>query len=266
MARLLGKSFLCSYYYKVRKICILFILSLLAFGLRAQEGEPFLLKGRLMDADSKEPVPLATVLLIDKGQGTSGDSKGQFKVPVQVGDHIKISSIGYQPVEFIVTEAFRESKDEELLLLMIPVVYELDSVVVIDLGEDFYLKRKKGEPIEIIGLPKPTDNPRDWSKPQVVVDGNGIGIFGLLNAFDKELQQKKKVKKLQAALDAEKKIDEQIKAKYNKAIVKEVTGIDDRVIDEFMEFCNFTDGEILKLSEYEITARLLNRYYAFLRR
>ena len=239
---------------------------MLAAGLHGQEGEPFLLKGKLIDAETKEPVPLATVLLVDKEQGTSGDSQGKFKVPVQVGDHIKITSIGYQAVDFVVTEAFRESKDEELLLLMIPAVYELDSVVVFHLSDDFYLRRKKGQPIEIIGLPKPTDNPRDWTKPQVVVDGNGVGIFGLLNAFDKDIQQKKKIKKLQAALDAETERKAKIEAKYNKAIVKEVTGIDDRVIDEFMEFCNFTDGEILTLNEYEITARLLNRYYAFLRR
>lgn len=249
---------------RVFLISILSILALAAFG---QQDTPFMVKGKLLDAETKEPVPLATVLIVNKQTGTSGNTFGEFEVPVNIGDEIKFTSIGYEPVSLLVTEDLKASIDKEpLVLFMIPAVYELDSVVVFHIGEDFYLKRKKGKPIEIVGLPKPTGKPRDWSKPQVVVDGGGIGIYGLLNIFDKKLQQQKKVRKLQAALDFKKKREEELNAVYNKQIVKHVTGIDDRVIDEFMEFCGFTEGELLTYNEYQITARLLKRYQAFLRR
>lgn len=225
-----------------------------------------MLNGKVLDADTQEGVPLIHVIIKNKNKGTSGDSKGGFKVPVSLGDQIVITSIGYESIEFKITEEFKAYKDEEMLLFMIPKAYELDSLVLLHIGEDFYLKRKKAEPIEGIGLPKPTENPRDWSKPQMVVDGNGVGIFGLLNIFDRELQQKKKVRKLQAEIDKENAIKTKAEAKYNRDIVKEITGIDDRVIDEFMEFCNFTNGEVIQSSEYEITVRLLQRYHAFLRR
>lgn len=239
------------------------LLSLASFG---QEGERLVLKGKIIDSETQEPVPMVTVLIVNKKKGTSGNSKGQFVLPVEIGDHVKISSIGYQPVEFLVTEEYKAYIGEEMLLFMAPATYELDSVVVMHFGEDFYLRRKKSEPIEIIGLPKPTENPRDWSKPQIVADGNGVGIYGLLNIFDKKLQEQKKLRKLQAQHNERNDREARIEARYNKEIVKEVTGIDDRVIDEFMEFCNFTDGEILRSNEYEITARLIKRYYAFLRR
>ncbi len=242
-------------------LCLLGALSAVA-----QEQETFVLSGKVLDADTQDGVPLIHVIVKNKNKGTSGDSKGGFKVPVTMGDQIVITSIGYESIEFNITEEFNAYKDEVLMLFMIPKTYELDSVVVFHMGEDFYLRRKKGEPVEIIGLPKPTDNPRDWSKPQVVVDGNGIGIYGLLNIFDKQLQQQKKVRRLQAQLDKENEIKAKVEAKYNRDIVKEVTGIDDRVIQEFMDFCNFTRGEIIHSSEYEITARLLKRYHAFLRR
>ena len=252
----------------VTRWCYTCLLCLVSLSLWAQDQETFALKGKLLDAETKEPVPLVTILVVNKEKGVSGDSNGKFNIPVAIGDQLRISSIGYEPLELIVTEDFRDI-EEELVLFMIPATYELDSVVVIHLTDDFYLKRKKGKPIEIIGLPKPTAFPRDWSKTQITpgtIYGGGATISGLLNVFDRELQQKKRVKELQAALDKEKALKDSIDAKFNKEIVKEITGIDDRVIDEFMAFCNFTTGEILRLSEYEIHLRLLNRYHAFLRR
>ncbi|MCE7992017.1 MAG: hypothetical protein HEP71_08555 [Roseivirga sp.] len=249
------------------RVFLISVLSLIAVSVFAQQDSTFMVKGKLLDAETKEPVPLATVLIVNKQTGTSGNNVGEFRLPVNIGDEIKFTSIGYEPVSLMVTEELKASIDKEpLVLFMIPAVYELDSVVVFHIGEDFYLKRKKGEPIEIVGLPKPTGKPRDWSKPQVIVDGGGIGIYGLLNVFDKKLQQQKKVRKLQAAIDYRKKREEQLNAVYNKKIVKRITGIDDRVIDEFMDFCDFTEGELLTYNEYQITARLLNRYHAFLRR
>ncbi len=250
-----------------RVFLISILSSLLSLTVFAQQEEAFMLQGKLLDAETKEPVPLATILIVNKKTGTSGNQLGEFKAPVNIGDELQFTSIGYEPITLLVTEELKATIDKEpLVLFMIPAIYELDSVVVFHIGEDFYLRRKKGEPIEIVGLPNPTDNPRDWSKPQVVVDGNGVGIYGLLNVFDKKLQQQKKIREMQADIDFRKKRDAQINAIYNKDIVKRVTGIDDRVIDEFMEFCNFTEGELLRSNEYQITARLLDRYYAFLRR
>ena len=152
-----------------------------------------------MDAEYKDPVRFATILVTNRNKGASSKSDGRFDIEVLVGDTIKFSSVGYEPLEIIIDDNIEESLGEELMLFMIPAVYELDSVVVFQLAEDFYLKRKKGEPIEIVGLPTPPENPKDWTKPQMTWGteyGGGVTISGLLDVFDKKIQEKKKLKKM----------------------------------------------------------------------
>ncbi len=250
---------------------VVFSLFLLAFGHAASaQNEPaYQLRGRLMDAEYKDPVRYATILVVNKNKGTNSTSKGTFNIPVQIGDTIRFTSIGYEPLEIFIDDNVVESLDEELMLFMIPKIYELDSVVVFELGDDFYLRRKKGQPIDIVGLPKPPENPKDWSKPQVTWGteyGGGVTISGLLNVFDRKLQEQKRVERLQEAKQYQETRRQKIDSKFNKKFVKMITGIDDRVIDEFMEFCSFTDNFILDSTEYQLTLGLLDRYQAFLRR
>ncbi len=227
------------------------------------------MKGRLMDAEYKDPVRFATILVTNRSKGTSSTSKGTFYIPVYIGDSIRFSSIGYEPLEIIIDDNIIESLDEELMLFMIPAIYELDSVVVFQLADDFYLKRKRGEPIEIVGLPRPPENPKDWSKPQMSWGtdyGGGVTISGLLDVFDKQIQQEKRLKKMLSAKNLQEERRVKIDSKFNKKFVKMITGIDDRVIDEFMKFCSFSDNYIMGSSEYQLTLGLLDRYQSFLRR
>ncbi len=98
------------------------------------------------------------------------------------------------------------------------------------------------------------------------LEQGGIGISGLLNLLDPKAIEKKKLNALLAAKEREETQQSAVDAKFNKEFVKQVTRIDDRVIDEFMEFCNFYDIEVLMASEYQLIQKVLNRYDAFLRR
>jgi CarboxypepD_reg-like domain len=222
-----------------------------------------------MDAEYKDPVRFATILIVNQNKGTSSTSEGRFNIPVTVGDTIRFSSIGYESLVIAIDDNIINSGGEELMLFMIPTIYELDSVVVFELGDDFYLKRQKGVPIEIVGLPKPPENPKDWSKPQMTWGtdyGGGVTISGLLNVFDKKLQEKKRLERMLTAKNLQEEHRAKIKSKFNQRFVKMITGIDDRVILEFMDFCSFSDNYILNSSEYQLTLGLLDQYQNFLRR
>ena len=222
-----------------------------------------------MDAELKDPVRFATILVVNQNKGASSTSEGRFNIPVFIGDTIRFSSIGYEALIITIDDNIINSRDEELMLFMIPTIYELDSVVVFELGDDFYLKRQKGEPIEIIGLQQPPENPKDWSKPQMTWGtdyGGGVTISGLLDVFDKKLQEKKRMKRMMTAKNIQEEHKAKIKSKFNQRFVKMITGIDDRVIVEFMEFCSFSDHYILNSTEYQLTIGLLNQYQNFLRR
>ena len=239
---------------------------LLCFGLRAQQQENYVLKGQLVEKSTLEPISFATVLVVNRKKGVATDNEGKFEFPVQLNDSIKITSIGYEPVNFTITASLMETHPEGLFIQLEEGTYLLDSVVVTGFAKDFYLNRPERVPMDL-GFVDPNAPKTDWSKPQMeTLEQGGVGISGLLNFLDRKFMEKRKLNVLVTAQEKEKTQKEAVEAKFNKEFVKFVTRIDDRVIDEFMEFCNFYDIEILRASEYQLAQKVLNKYDAFLRR
>lgn len=56
-------------------------------------------------SDAQEPVAFAAVCLIDNAACTSADVDGNFSLPGQVGDSIRVSAMGYETTDFLVTKA-----------------------------------------------------------------------------------------------------------------------------------------------------------------
>lgn len=249
----------------MRKAAFFLFFSFLVVASFGQD-ETFTIKGVALDIDSYEPVAFATIQILNRSKGLATTNTGTFEFKAQVDDEIKISSIGYQDYILVITEEFKDLK-ELLKIYLIPRTYVLDSVEVIQMRDNFYLKRPIWDTLEINNPYLNTTNPTDWTKNNFIpnTDGSaGFAITGFLNSFDKDLQQKKYLERFKKAekFRAERKIE--LDKKFNKAFVKNITDIDDRVIEEFMEFCNFRDSEILKASEYELTVMVLARYKEFL--
>ena len=244
----------------MKAILTLFLLtiSMVAF------GQEKLLKGKVLDAQTGYAVPYASVLVLNKNQGMGATGEGKFQFKVAQGDTLQISSIGYETltipifpdsIDFSVQKTFR----------LQPTVYELDSFEIFQLSDDFYLKRPKRDTLDIgIVLPKKV---RDWNDIQIepLKTGEmGIVISGFLNDFDKSIKQQRIINEFKKSAEFQKQRQAEREKYFNKELVKQVTRIDDRVIDEFMEFCNFLDGQIIGKSEYEITLLILKKYKAFL--
>ncbi|WP_286756282.1 carboxypeptidase-like regulatory domain-containing protein [Roseivirga sp. UBA838] len=232
--------------------------------LQAQESQP--LSGVVLDSKTGFPVPYASILIKNKQQGMGATGKGTFRLNLSLGDTLQISSIGYETLT-IGLDSSNTNFSEVSIFKLNPAVYDLDSLEIFELSDHFYLKRPKRDTLDIgVSLPAV---PRDWSRPQTLpltTGEAGVIITGFLNSFDKTLKQKQILNEFSKA-DAFRKQRAAEREKYfNKELVKRVTRIDDRVIDEFMEFCNFLDGQIIGKTEYEITLLILERYKAFLRR
>ncbi|WP_323755734.1 carboxypeptidase-like regulatory domain-containing protein [Roseivirga sp.] len=243
-------------------VCMLF----LCFCLSAQQQENYVLKGQLVEKTTLMPVQFATVLVVNRKQGVATDNEGRFEFPVQLNDSIKITSIGYEPVTFTITAYLMDTHPDGLFIQLEEGTYLLDSVVVTAFAKDFYLNRPERVPMDL-GFVDPNAPKTDWSKPQLeTLEQGGVGVSGLLNFLDRKFMEKRKLNVLLAAQEKEKTQKEAVEAKFNKEFVKFVTRIDDRVIDEFMEFCNFYDIEVLRASEYQLAQKVLNRYDAFLKR
>jgi hypothetical protein len=244
-------------------ILLFLILSFKALG----QQDSFVFKGQAIDAETKEGIGFATVLLTNKNKGTATDNKGDFIIQVETGDILRLSSVGYHAQVIIITAEFKESK-EAIPIFLLPKTYELDSVEVIQMSDNFYLKKRVWDTLTI-NNPYLGANPRDWGKTNVLPNTNGLAgvtITGFLNSFDKDLQQKKYLQRFAEAEKFKTERKAALEKKFNKTFVKAITGIDDRVIEEFMEFCDFRDGVILRSTKYELTVLILEKYKQFLMR
>jgi TonB-linked SusC/RagA family outer membrane protein len=111
-----------------RITCIIYILLSGYFLLPAQQGT-FVMEGVVYD-EFNTPLPGVTVYLRDNiSVGTSTDTDGKFSIRASRGDMIVFSFLGYEKIEYLVTE---EKKDIEISFT--ETAQELDEVIVTGLG------------------------------------------------------------------------------------------------------------------------------------
>lgn len=76
-------------------VCVLWAVnSFSQLNFAFQEGK-FLIKGTVVDLQTKRPIPLANIKVNNAGKGVSCDSEGNFNMYVAKSDTLKFSSVGY---------------------------------------------------------------------------------------------------------------------------------------------------------------------------
>jgi hypothetical protein len=92
-------------------ISIVFLFLLFLFPGPAIPANGLLVRGRVVDSGSGDPLPNANVVVEKTGQGTSTDEEGFFEIRLPVGEHrMAVSFIGFESVEqSIVAPAGAES-------------------------------------------------------------------------------------------------------------------------------------------------------------
>ena len=118
--------------FNMRKLYIIQILLLCCLGVMAQKaGKSLTISGIVVDKSSdKEPIIGANIFLKDRpGVGTTTDLDGRFKVQAHKGDVLIVNYIGYDKIEYFVTDS-----QTNLVLKMTPSATALDEVVVVGMG------------------------------------------------------------------------------------------------------------------------------------
>lgn len=109
---------------------ILYGLSVLLFHFSASAQT--VIKGRVVDATSGNPLSGATITVVKTKVNSVSDLQGNFIISANFGDDLLISSVGFKNSAF-------SAKGEALQIALEPVSSELDEVVVTALG----IKREK---------------------------------------------------------------------------------------------------------------------------
>jgi len=106
------------------------ILFLWITGTLTVFGQSDLLKGKLIDASTIEPIAFATIAVKGKAVGVISNADGSFQVPQRFsayGDTLQISSMGYEKREILISTL---SIDVPRRIYLQPGLFELDEAIV----------------------------------------------------------------------------------------------------------------------------------------
>lgn len=234
------------------------LISVLHVAYGQQSDSLYLMSGQVVGQDNVSPVSFAHIVNVDQKWGVVSDTLGFFNIWAVSGDTLNVSAIGYHYKEFKV-EDFSDT------LVKIPVenrIYEIREAKISYLGtyKDFEYKVVHLE-LPDLGINPAVGNIFNYVEPPpLFVEPTVTSPASLMYVlFSKDAKDKKKY----IELEKETKIKNGVRERYNKEIVKKITGLEDLEAQRFMKFCGFKDEYILSIDDYNLYSEILLRLDAF---
>jgi|GEM_PF-779274 len=118
-----------------RYFCIGIVLTVLVHPAHAQR----IFRGTVIDASTDETLPAVTLQILETGGGTITNAVGMYELDIfQLPATVVIRHIGYETKELYLSEETQSNLD----ILLNPVAYELEEVVVTDEDPAYNIMRK----------------------------------------------------------------------------------------------------------------------------
>ena len=244
------------------QILLAFIVVLFSFQANAQKEDSLItLYGKLYDSKDFAPVEFAHIINLDSPYATISDSAGFFEIKLHPGDTLQMTSIGYHNESITINKylpaVFRSISMEQR-------TYDIASVEITPWGSYRDFKNK------FISLdledPEEDVHPLLWQdlpRKPLEIEPHHPGVLNpvsfLYDVFSGNREERRKYNEILRQKTKEQKI----RSKYNKEIVGSLTGLEGEELEEFMEFCNFTEKELLNKTGYEILKEVKQKYQSF---
>ena len=217
----------------------------------------FFFSARIIDRGINEPVQFAHIVNQTRGYASISDSSGFFRIVASENDLLLLTAIGYYDCPVHLNDSLLSTITIPEIF-MIQRAYPIKAVDVNPLGTYSQFKHK----LLSLELPEPelVINPAVIQDIELGLDtiqelepaslGSPItAIYMALSREGKELRKYAEIREEEAFL-------EQVKDKYNRELLEEVTGMTGPELHEFLEFCNLENKFILKATAYEILERI----------
>ncbi|ELR68890.1 hypothetical protein C900_05583 [Fulvivirga imtechensis AK7] len=230
-------------------LLILFFLSAVVLNGNAQENSQIEITGAIIDANTKEPVPYVHVVNKNSHKGTVSNTEGRFWMVMDKTDTVLFSSVGFESYAFTIKEQVKSNK----LIVTIELntsTMELQPVKIFAFKDEHTLKKA----MLAMEVPIEEDHsrielPGFYYGPKKEVKPNILSPFSLIHGkFSREVKERSKL----AEYQQQEHYHNLIKAKYNEAVVLELTGLPEDQVEDFMEFCKLEENFLAQSSEYEI--------------
>lgn len=244
---------------------VFLLFALTALAQAPSKKSSYLFKGKLIDADSSVAVSHAHIKNPYKSTVVVSDANGGFLMPVEGGDTLLITRIGYISQKYVV--AATEPEGVTAIMLQ-PKTEELKEVVITKFPSEARLKE------QILALELPEEGVR-LALPAPVIelrkdegDPGGVKLFsytGAISGIANKFNNKERGRQFRAKIIAEQQNEALIATKFNNDIVQQITGLkDEEKLNEFMKFCVLADDFLVKANNYEIHEAVLGCFKDFM--
>jgi CarboxypepD_reg-like domain len=240
--------------------CSFLFLLLLAPFQQGMTQVPLEITGAVVSRQSGEPVSYTYIYTKPFKSTTIADENGHFTLTVSMSDTLIFSSMGYE--QYVLTFDHKDLRHlDEVRIEMQTKVYQLDPIEITAFPGieqfkqdilDTDVPEKKQFALEIPkGYTLPPEGPGDVNlNPSVSISGPFSALY---NAFSREAKEKRRLLAYGKKATDFKTID----SKYNLAVVRRTTDLDEEAAKRFMKWCKFEDDFILRASEYELAVAML---------
>ena len=247
-------------------LLMMFCFVQVGFGL-AQDR--VLLGGVLKNHLTTEAIPNVHVMNLTDSLATISSLEGAFKIPVHLGDSLIFTSIGYHSKALIVSQNELDADYIEVKLAQRD--YQLGEVEVNPLGTKEQFRKKFMElevddgSIEIVGIQGPskdrrtipiTEDADEIKKAKHLFKSPASFLYG---NFSKDAKMRQELHRL----EAQKEKHQYNSSKFNEDVVHRISGYEGAQLIEFMNYCNFSEEQIFRYSDYELTVAILNKQKSF---
>jgi len=238
----------------LKKVFTIFILIIFAAGSFAQnDNEVIEITGRLLSAETEEPIRNANIINLKKKKVAASDTSGYFYFTLLRSDVLRISAVGYE-TEFV---SFKDStifSAKIMTVFLHPKTYNIAEVDIYQARWDDF--RFEFSRIEMVQKPG-QERVQTWflslvdvEELKMITAANSVGIP--IRFKTKREKQNIKV----SELEAKEKLERIIEARFNRALTKEITGYSGEKLTNFMNFCNFSAAQVMLMNDYDVIMKI----------
>jgi hypothetical protein len=196
----------------------------------------------VIDSETNEPVPFVHILNNSARKGLTSNEKGEFYFVMHATDTLVFSSVGYEKYYLVPAQ---HGSEKDFRIAIKPSTVVLKGVEITAFGNEDAFK-KEFLSLELpertrITVPGTYNGPLRDYKPSVL---NPVSfVYGM---FDKKT--KERVKLVQVQQESERW--RLLRKKYD--FIKDISGIGDEELEEFLDYCHLDYQRIELSSDYEL--------------
>lgn len=254
----------------MKYFCALLFLIQINLGFSQDNTSVQMVKGTVINDNSKKPLANANIININQVKGTTTNSSGEFEILVKVNDTLHVSILGFKSIRLKVTNDWIKNKTTQIQLT--EKVYALEEVTVRPYILTGFLEvdaklipTRENFRYSISGLKEGYE--AGQYSPNAF--GNVLGsIFNptdmLYNFFGKKPKELKRLREMKK----DDTVRNLLETKFDRETICVLLGVEKKEIAEILQRCNYSESFVQTANDLQILDAISGCYeeYKILKR